>query len=336
MPEFNYRLVVKAGLTGYAQIYGKYNTEAIDKLKMDLYYINKMSFLYDVQLCFMTVKTLFMKDSTEAFKDVSIIVKKQKKQKNINKLISIVMPTYNSDKYIKESIDSILNQTYSNWELIIIDDSSTDNTSKILSNYRDKRIKVYKNETNKGVAYSRNKGISLCTSDVIAFLDSDDIWAKDKLEKQIYLYSRERQFIFTGSYFIDEIGKQNSYQLKVPEKINRNELLKRNIISCSSVMINKKYLLNHPFPEVKNIHEDFVTWLQILNDIDYAYGINDPLLTYRLRKSSKSFNKLHAAFMNLKVYRYIKLPLGDTIKNMFFYMIKNIKKYAYIKIDIDD
>lgn len=249
---------------------------------------------------------------------------------NMNKLVSIVMPTYNSGSYIKEAIDSIVNQTYQQWELIIVDDASKDNTKEILASYKDKRIKIYNNEVNKGVAYSRNKGISLCLSDIVAFLDSDDIWDKYKLEKQISLYSNEKQFIFTGSYFIDESGNKNNYELKVPERIDKQELLKHNLISCSSVMINKAFLLKRPFPEVNNIHEDYVTWLQILDNVKYAYGINESLLTYRLRKSSKSFNKLNAAIMNIKAYRYVGLSTTNIIKNMFFYIVNSLKKYEHI------
>lgn len=248
----------------------------------------------------------------------------------MNKLVSIVMPTYNGGSYIKEAIDSIVNQTYQEWELIIVDDASKDNTKEILASYNDKRIKVYSNSINKGVAYSRNKGISFCSSDIIAFLDSDDIWDKHKLEKQIGLYSNEKQFLFTGSYFIDESGKKNNYELKVPERIDKQELLKHNLISCSSVMINKSYLLKHPFPEVSNIHEDYVTWLQILGDTEYAYGINEPLLTYRLRKSSKSFNKLNAAIMNVRAYRYVGLSFFSIIKYMCFYIINSLSKYEHI------
>lgn len=249
----------------------------------------------------------------------------------MNNIVSIVMPAYNCDSFIKQSIESVINQTYKNWELIIINDCSTDKTEEIIKSYSDKRITTYKNNKQKGVSYSRNKGISFCSSEWIAFIDSDDIWENNKLEEQLEIVSNNKEFIFTGSKFINENGKQIKYIQNVPEKININELLKQNLISCSSVLINKKHLINHPFPEgIENIHEDYAAWLEILKDIDYAYGINKPLLTYRIRESSKSFNKIKAAIMNFNVYRYIKLPTFKIIKYMFYYGTRSINKYSYI------
>lgn len=243
------------------------------------------------------------------------------------------MPAFNCADFIKESIDSVINQTYTNWELIIINDCSTDNTKEILDTFSDERIRIYNNEKNYGVAYSRNKGISLSSGKWIAFIDSDDLWDASKLKKQLDFINDEKNFIFTGSKFINEKGEQKNYVLKVPLKINKEELLKQNLISCSSVLINKEIISKYRFPdEIKEIHEDYATWLTILSDIKYAYGINEPLLIYRLRTKSKSFNKLKALKMNWNVYKYIKLPFFESIKNMISYGYRNAVKYCQISI----
>lgn len=157
-------------------------------------------------------------------------------------LVSIIMPAYNAGKYISDSIASVISQTYQNWELIIINDYSKDNTPKIIENYAnaDSRIKVFSNSKNVGVSETRNKGIELATGNWIVFLDSDDMWHPQKLEKQIEkIKSNSADFIFTGASYVNEKGEAYSGVFCVPEKISFNELLFQNVISCSSVLLNK-------------------------------------------------------------------------------------------------
>lgn len=244
------------------------------------------------------------------------------------------MPAYNCEQFIGESINSVLNQTYQNWELIVVDDCSTDNTEKIVKEYKDKRIKLFSNEKNMGVAYSRNKGIKLSKADYIAFLDSDDIWDTEKLKMQIETMNDEINFTFTGSKFVNENGEKSNYILNVPLKIKKKELLKQNVISCSSVVVKKQLVLDNIFPEnVEEIHEDYVAWLNILNNEKFAYGINLPLLIYRIRNNSKSANKIKSAIMNYNVYRYIGISKSEILKYMFFYICRSISKYSSITIN---
>lgn len=247
--------------------------------------------------------------------------------------VSIVMPAYNAEKYIGEAIESVLNQTYSNYELIIVDDASKDQTANIVKKLvvKTDNIRFYQNEKNKGVSYTRNFAISKAYGDWIAFLDSDDKWHKEKLEKQIRFLHKEinAKLVFTGSAFINEKNKKYDYVLTVPEKIVFKELLKQNVISCSSVLVNKEC-----FQKIKmmndSMHEDFAVWLQILNEIQYAYGINEPLLLYRLSKKSKSSNKCKAAIMTYRVYSYIGLNIYQKLYYMCFYSIRSLKKYKKI------
>lgn len=247
--------------------------------------------------------------------------------------ISIIMPAYNAEKYILEAIESVQNQTYSNWELLILDDNSTDDTEKLVQKkiLEDKRIFYYKNSKNKGVSYTRNKGINIAKGDWIAFLDSDDVWSKEKLEKQFLLIKNypQAKLLFTGSAFIDEKSRLLNYTLSVPTEIDYKTLLKQNIISCSSVLVKKEYVCKFNMPN-DTMHEDFAVWLQILKEIPIAYGINEPLLLYRLSSNSKSSNKIKAAKMTLKVYQYIGLSIPEIIYYFCCYTIRSLKKYKNI------
>ncbi len=249
-------------------------------------------------------------------------------------LISIIMPAYNSEAYIAQSIESVLAQTWTQWELIVIDDGSSDQTVEIVRSYALKhpQIRFFKNRQNIGVARTRNAGIRQAAGLWIAFLDSDDCWAPQKLEKQIRL-ARERSadFLFTGSAFMDENSRPLSHQLSVPSKIGYRRLLKQNVISCSSVLIKKDLLLPYPM-KGDNLHEDFAVWLQILRDRHMtAFGINEPLLIYRIRSSSKSGNKKKAALMTYRVYRFIGLNPAAAFYYWCWYAYLSVRKYKKIR-----
>lgn len=248
--------------------------------------------------------------------------------------VSVIMPAYNAEKTIEKTISSVLNQSYDKFEIIIIDDGSKDNTAEIVSAIanKDKRIRFFRNEKNVGVSATRNRGISLAKGDWIAFLDSDDMWTADKLEKQIKLIANKARanLLFTGSSFIDENNNPYSYILKIPEVVKYRDLLKQNVISCSSVLV-KKQCLSGLKMERDDMHEDFAMWLQILKKEHCAYGINEPLLIYRLSKGSKSGNKVKAAKMTFMVYRYVGLNLFQSVYYMLFYTIKSVGKYKNIK-----
>lgn len=248
-----------------------------------------------------------------------------------NRLISIIMPAYNSEKFITQAILSVVQQTYPEWELLVIDDCSTDDTVGCVTAmaHQYSKIKLFCNEVNKGVATSRNIGVQKALGDWIAFLDSDDLWEPHKLEKQLsFLQEKAADLIFTGSAFIGERGVCQNFILHTPEKITYRELLKQNLISCSSVMVKKSWIQKYPMPEGLLIHEDFASWLKILQEIPEAHGIDEPLIFYRISASSKSGNKLKAARMNWNTYRYIGLAIPKCIYNMILYVERGIKKYA--------
>jgi len=245
--------------------------------------------------------------------------------------VSIVMPAYNCIRYISWAVESVLEQSCPDWELIIVDDCSQDGSRERIETFSalDSRIRAFRNERNQGVGRSRNRGVELAKGEWIAFLDSDDVWTADKLEKQLSLLSREpgARLLYTGSAFMTESGEPLDYVLHVPEKIDRRRLLRQNLLSCSSAMVWRELMLRHPFPDRADMHEDFAVWLQILSEEAYAYGVDEPLLIYRLSAQSKSGNKLKAAVMNWNTYRAAGLGLPGSLYNMCWYAVNGLRKY---------
>ncbi|MBF0705383.1 glycosyltransferase family 2 protein [Alkalihalobacillus hwajinpoensis] len=249
--------------------------------------------------------------------------------------ISIIMPSYNCENFIEDAIRSVIEQTYKQWELIVIDDGSVDNTNRIIEKLSntDSRIRFYINDENQGVSATRNKGLSLAVGDWIAFLDSDDMWEKTKLEKQmLHARNSKSEFLFTGSSFINESGEYYQGEFKVPELVDYRKLKKHNVISCSSVLIKKRY-----FDDVKmendDIHEDYAVWLKVLKSNTVAHGINEPLLIYRISRKSKSGNKIKTIKMTYKVYRFIGINPISSLYYMVSHILGSIKKYKKIKFN---
>ena len=251
----------------------------------------------------------------------------------MNNKVSVIIPVFNMQSYIKETIISVQKQTYENYEIIIINDASYDNTMKIVSEMaaEDSRIHIYNLNRNFGAAYARNFGIQKAKGDWIAFLDGDDLWVPTKLEKQLNLSEiTQGEFIFTGSKFIDEKGKTLKGILKVPFEVKYKALLKQNIISCSSVLIKRKILNSFQMEEGK-FHEDFLLWLKILKQGYTAYGVDQPLLIYRISKKSKSGNKMKAAYMTFNVYKKMGLNFAEILYYWLNYALRSLCKYRMLK-----
>lgn len=256
-------------------------------------------------------------------------------------MVSVIIPTYNSEKYIAATLESVIGQTYCDLEVLIMNDGSQDRTAEIVQEYalRDPRIKLVNLVENRGVSAARNKGVEMASGEWIAYLDSDDLWKPNKVEKQLRFaeklqerFSTRPDLIFTGSGFIDEDGNELASILHVPKKVDFKELLKQNLISCSSVLIRRCLMIKYPMPCIDDAHEDFVTWLRILKSEDiFAYGLDEPLLIYRVMKSSRSGNKLKAAIMTFKAYRYIGLNFAQSLWNWKSYAIRSLRKYRKIK-----
>lgn len=247
--------------------------------------------------------------------------------------VSVIMPVYNAQRFLKDAIDTVLSQSFSDFELIVVDDCSTDGSYEILLGYRgnDERVRVYKNEENRGVSYTRNFGVSKAENDYIAFIDSDDMWEKDKLFKQIELINQHEEvdICYTGSAFVDTDSKRSNYIFKVPTQVSYKELLKQNVISCSSALVKKKWLIKYPMAH-DSMHEDFAVWLSVLKDGGVARGVDEPLLVYRVDRNSKSGNKFKSMKMTYRVYKYMGLNVFKRFYYLVFYVLSGIKKHGSI------
>lgn len=235
---------------------------------------------------------------------------------NLNEYkVSVIMPTYNAEKYIKDAIDSVINQTYKNWEIIIVDDNSEDNTEEIVKEIisNNKNISYIKLNENMGAATTRNKAMELSSGRFLAFLDSDDIWAIDKLEVQIsYMIKNKCAISYSDYELISDDGYSLHKVIRVPQKLTYKQYLRNTIIQTVTVVVDKDYVGDIRMPNIK-MRQDFATWLSILKNGHDALGINKVLGQYRRTTNSLSSNKFKTVQKNWYVYRKIeKLSLLET------------------------
>lgn len=238
-------------------------------------------------------------------------------------MVSIITPTHNSLEFLKNTIASIFSQTYANWEMLITDDCSTDGTWEFLQEItkKDNRIKVFRLNENSGPAIARNNSIFHAKGRFIAFLDSDDHWTPDKLEKQLnFMIINDYALSYTEYYLIDETGFKIGVKNTLPEKVDYKKMLETNYIGCLTAMYDLEKIGRVYMPNIIK-RQDYGLWLKILKKIDYAYCLKESLAHYRVRTSSVSSNKLNLIKYNWKLFREIEgLPLLSSI----YYLSKNI------------
>lgn len=222
--------------------------------------------------------------------------------------ISIVVPVHNAGRFIKDTVNSVLNQSYTDFELILVNDGSTDNSVDEINNIKeqtgDERIILINNENPGSAARARNAGVNFATGDYIAFLDADDLWHKDKLLKtKQFMDEKGSVFAFTAYEFADENGNGLGKIVKVPEKINYEQALSRTIIFTSTVMFDLSKIMKSDvlMPEIKS--EDTATWWKILRTGVVANGLNENLVSYRRAGKSLSSNKFEAVKRIWNLYR---------------------------------
>ena len=223
-----------------------------------------------------------------------------------NELVSIIMPTYNCAKFIGKTIESVLNQTYSNWELIIVDDCSKDNTEEVVKAFNDSRIKYNKLENNSGAAIARTEAMKIASGTYMAFLDSDDLWKKDKLEKQLK-FMKENNYNFTCTTYeqINEAGEKLNKIIKTKKRADYNRILLDCPVGNSTVMYNVEKLGKFEVPNIRKRNDDCL-WLQILKKEKYIYGMTEVLMEYRIRSNSISSNKFSLIKYHWQLYREIE------------------------------
>lgn len=244
-------------------------------------------------------------------------------------LVSIIMPCFNMASYISDSIKSVIAQTYPHWELLIVDDASTDDTVNIIESYAqfDARIRFAVKKQNSGIADTRNQCIQMACGQFLAFLDADDIWHPEKLEKQLkFMIEKNVGFSYSTYDWIDEEGKTLNKFINTIGNLDYETYLQNTIIGCSTVMVNKTITGEVVVPKFRT-SEDTATWLDILRKGHLAYAIDEPLVSYRIRRKSASSNKIKAAADLWKVYRcHEKLPFFKATYYFSCYAFNAIKK----------
>ena len=224
-----------------------------------------------------------------------------------DELVSIIVPTYNSNKYVIDTIESILHQTYNGWELLITDDCSTDNTWSILKKYagEDNRIKIFKLTKNQGPGLARNNSIKHAAGRYIAFCDSDDKWYPDKLRKQIsFMKEKDCALSYSSYKVIDESGGDLGRVLS-KKTVDYKVMLRNNYIGCLTAMYDTQKVGKLYMPEIRK-RQDWALWLKILKMTNAAYGIQESLAIYRKHNNSVSTNKIKLIKYNYEIYRNIE------------------------------
>lgn len=244
--------------------------------------------------------------------------------------ISIIIPVYNAEQYIEDTIQTIQKQTYSKWEAIFIDDASTDKSNQIIREYvmQDSRMHLITLQENKGPAIARNKGLEIAKGRYICFLDADDLWAENKLEVQItYMQKYRYAFTYTAFEFADKEGKRSGKMVRVQEVLTYKEALKDIRILTIAVMLDRKQIPKADITMPNLFNEDVATWWKILKTGKIAYGINEPLVFYRRTGKTRAANKVKSAVGRWKLYRKQEgLSLRKTIYYFTYYCINGIKK----------
>ena len=247
-----------------------------------------------------------------------------------NLTIDIIIPNFNKAKYLSQCLDSIISQTYKNWKVYLIDDNSNDNSKEILSKYQNiENIKIFILKKNKGPAYCRNLGIQKSNSKLIAFLDSDDYWPEDKLEKQInYMLSTNCNFTYTDFCFFFNDNFKKKKMTNLPSKYDYDTFLNHSSMSTSSIIIKREILNSILFEKVN--HEDYLFKCDLFKKGEIAYKIKDTYVFYRINKNNRSSNKLKNIISLWRINKEKNnLNLLANLKSIFFIGLNSLKKYGW-------
>ena len=357
------RHTAKPGLSGLAQVNGRNGISWEEKLEWDRKYIQNVSFAGDVKIIVDTVKKAFIKQegitqedmaTAEDFGDyllrmgkvsskeymmnqnkAKMILNGDDENERIPNLVSIIMPSYNTAQYIEKTIKSVLDQTYTNWELIIVDDCSTDNTDEVVKNYlTDKRIKYLKNEQNSGAAVSRDRALREAKGQWIAFLDSDDLWMPEKLEKQI-CFMKEKGYFFSYTDYeeINAEGNRTGTFVTGPKKITKMGMYNYCWPGCLTVMYDATKVGLIQISDIKK-NNDYAMWLKVCKKAD-CYLLDECLGQYRKGRvgsvsthSIKTMIGWHYRLFHEAEKRSALVSAIFTLRNLFWGVLKKIR---YVK-----
>lgn len=297
---------VRPGLTGWAQINGRDELEIQVKAKFDGEYIEKQSFFFDIKCLFLTFFKVLSHDGV-----VEGATGSDKPMSEASDKVSVIMPLCNAAAYVGESIRSVMNQTHSDWELIIVDDCSTDSSVEIVKEYMasDKRIILLQNQKNSGAAISRNYALANATGKWIAFLDSDDLWDEGKLEKQIcFMKENNHKFSYTNYREIDENGVALGHIWTGPKKVSSSTLKLFNYMGCLTVMYDREYVGQIQIADLKK-RNDYAMWVKVSKKCP-AYLLNETLATYRVRSSGSVMDRKKSPLSRMK-YNFYLWHIGE-------------------------
>ena len=244
--------------------------------------------------------------------------------------IDIIIPNYNKAKYLNQCLDSIVSQTYKSWNIYLVDDNSKDNSREILQNYQNfDNINLFFLKENKGPSFCRNLGIDKSSSELIAFMDSDDFWPKDKLEKQINcMLKNNYNFTFTDYKFFFNGETQNIKTINLPLVIDFKNFILNSSMSTSSIIISRKILGNIEFKQVDQ--EDYLFKCDLLKKVGQAFNTKDAYVYYRISKNNRSSSKLKNIYSLWNINKtQNKLGFLTNLKSLIFVSINSFKKYGW-------
>ena len=228
----------------------------------------------------------------------------------MNELISIIVPVYNVEKFIRETMDSVMAQTCAHWELLLVEDGSSDGSVDAITDYmeakKDPRIRLIRQPFNQGAAKARNRGLQEAAGRYIAYLDSDDLWVPEKLERELaFMKEKDAAFAFTGYEFADENGMGTGKVVRVPETLTFKQALSNTTIFTTTVMFDTEKIPKEllKMPVIKS--EDTALWWKVLKQGYTAYGLDENLVKYRRAGRSLSSNKLEAVRRIWNLYRRV-------------------------------
>ena len=244
--------------------------------------------------------------------------------------IDIIIPNYNKGEYLEECLNSVIYQTYKKWKIYLIDDNSNDNSSQILKKYEKfDNIKIFNLKENKGPSFCRNFGIKESKSEFLAFMDSDDMWPKDKLEKQVSnMLKNNYNFTYTDFQFFFDDNLKKMKKSNLPLFFDYKKFLSHSSMSTSSIIINRKLLENINFKMVN--HEDYLFKCDLLKNGSMAFKINETFVYYRINKDSRSSNKFKSILSLWKINkRYNNLNFFNNLKSIISISFNSLKKYGW-------
>lgn len=251
---------------------------------------------------------------------------------DLNELVSIIVPVYNARKFIRETMDSVMAQTYPSWELLLIEDVSTDGTAAVIEEYvrekEEQRIRLIRQPENRGAARARNRGLEEAKGRYIAYLDADDLWEPEKLQHQLlFMEKNEAAFCFTGYEFADECGVGTGKVVRVPETLNYRQALGNTTIFTTTVMFDTERIPKEmlEMPVMKS--EDTALWWRILRNGYTAYGLDENLVRYRRPGKSLSSNKLEAIRRIWNLYRRAEgMSIPASVWHFCFWALRAVKR----------